>query len=102
MAQFSGGSNIEIHVENGIIAVMLITLPIRYQGTTRGLMGDYNLNPNDDLIPKGASGNIPVDSSKEEIFEFGNTCTYVRRSNDVMLVRCIIIVYELWVDEFDP
>ena len=40
----------------------------------KGLMGNYNLQTEDDLIPKGSSSLIPLDSSKEDIFSFGNTC----------------------------
>ena len=74
IAEFSGGFNIEIRVENGIISVMLVTLPNQYRGLTSGLMGNYNGDTSDDLIRKGTTVSIPLDSDNEEIFEFGNTC----------------------------
>ena len=74
VAEFTGGAIIEIQVKNKIISVMLVTLPIHYRGLTKGLMGNYNLQTEDDLIPKGSSSPIPLDSSKEDIFTFGNTC----------------------------
>ena len=74
IAEFSGGSNIEIRVNNGIISVMLVTLPNRYRSLTRGLMGNYNGNPSDDFIAKGTTASISIDSDDEEIFTFGNTC----------------------------
>ena len=77
LAEFSNGANIKIQVENNIISVMLVTLPEKYRHLTRGLMGNYNQDGNDDFIPKGAASNIPVDSSKEEIFDFGNTCMFL-------------------------
>ena len=76
LAEFSGGSNLEIRVENRIISVMLITLPNRYRSLTRGLMGNYNRKPDDDLVPRNGSTSISVDSSAEEIFSYGNTCKY--------------------------
>lgn len=75
VAEFSGGSYIEIRVQNSIISVMLVTLPNRYRKLTRGLMGNYNDNNKDDFIPKNSSTSIPVESSAEEIFEFGNSCS---------------------------
>ena len=74
-AAFSGGANIHIQVENGIISVMLVTLPERYQSLTTGLMGNYNGDTSDDLVPKGSTVSISVDSSMEDIFQLGNTCT---------------------------
>ena len=77
VAEFSGGSSIEITVQNDIISVMLVTLPNRYRSLTRGLMGNYNDDAKDDLIPKNSSISIPPDSSVEEIFAFGNTCKHI-------------------------
>ena len=74
IAEFSGGSNIEIRVENDIISVMLVTLPNRYRGLTSGLMGNFNRETRDDFIPKDSSISIPLDSSVEEIFAYGKTC----------------------------
>ncbi len=87
MAEFSGGSNIEIRVQNSIISVMLVTLPNHYRSLTRGLMGNYNDDASDDLIPKDSSINIPVDSSAEEIFDFGNTCSFNVHVKTVFIVE---------------
>ncbi len=90
IAEFSGGSNIEIRVENGIISVMLVTLPNQYRSLTRGLMGNYNGEKSDDFIPKGASSSISIDSDKEDIFTLGNTCTVklpLNRDRSLSLVR---------------
>ncbi len=76
VAEFMGGTNIEIRVQNRIIAVMLVTLPVRYRSATSGLMGNYNGDDTDDLIPKGSTSSIPVDSSMEQIFDFGRTCRF--------------------------
>ena len=74
VAEFSGGSSIEIRAENNIVSVMLVSLPDQYRSLTSGLMGNYNGDDTDDLTPRSSSSNIPVDSSTEEIFQFGNTC----------------------------
>lgn len=74
VAEFSEGANIRVQVENNIISVMLITLPERYNSLTSGLMGNFNGNDADDFIPRGSTASMPVDSSAEEIFSFGNTC----------------------------
>lgn len=80
VAEFSGGTNIKIQVENGIISVMLVTVAEQYRSLTRGLMGNFNGNQRDEFIPKGSTGSISVDSSKEEIFDFGNTCNLISSS----------------------
>ena len=77
LAILSGGANIEIKAENGIISVMLISLPESFLSTTQGLMGTFNGIKPDDLVPKGESQSIPLDSSLEDIHnEFGITCEY--------------------------
>lgn len=74
-AAFSEGTSIELKVENGIISVMLVSLPSYQKGKTRGLMGNFNGDPNDDLVPKDATTPIPPDSSMEAIhYMFGITC----------------------------
>lgn len=68
------GEYIEVKVENDIISVVLVSLPVSYKGLTRGLMGNYNGNTSDDLIPQGGEA-IPVESSLKDIHEqFGITC----------------------------
>jgi hypothetical protein len=76
VAEFSGGSNIEIRVQNGFISVMLVTLPTRYRSLTRGLMGDYDRDIEDDLVPKNSRVALPLDSSAEVIFQFGLSCEF--------------------------
>ena len=74
-AYFSEGVNIEIKVENGLISLMLVSLPESMKGTTRGLMGTYNGIISDDLIPKSQEEPIPLDSSITDIHnQFGLSC----------------------------
>ncbi|XP_064398468.1 sushi domain-containing protein 2-like isoform X2 [Halichondria panicea] len=73
-AVFKLGAKMEIKVENGIISVMLITLPNSLKGKTRGLMGTFNEDTSDDLVPKSEEKAIPSNSSLEDIhYMFGMT-----------------------------
>ena len=72
---FDGGYFMEVGGENDILSLMKVTLPDRERGRTQGLLGNYNGNSSDDLIPRGASEPIPVGSSLQEIHnQFGVTC----------------------------
>ena len=74
-AIFSSGVLISAKEENGIISVLLVSLSNSYLGLTRGLMGIFNGNTSDDLIPKGSSEPISLNSSLETIHRsFGITC----------------------------
>ena len=74
-ALFSSGVNIEVKVENGIISVLSATLPLIYKFKTTGLMGNYNGDPSDDLLPSGREEPISPSSDVEEIHKkFGVTC----------------------------
>ncbi len=74
---FSQGARMELKAENGIISVMLITLPSSLNGMTRGLMGNFNGDANDDLIPRFGTESISVNSTIENIHQmFGVTCKY--------------------------
>ena len=52
-ALLSSGVNIEVKVENGNISVLSATLPLIYKSETAGLMGNYNGDQSDDLLPRG-------------------------------------------------
>ena len=72
---FDGGYFMEVGGENDILSLIKVTLPERERGRTQGLLGNYNGNSSDDLIPRGASEPIPVGSSLQEIHnQFGITC----------------------------
>ena len=74
---FDGGYFMEVGGENDILSLMKVTLPDRERGRTQGLLGNYNGNSSDDLIPRGASEPIPVGSSLQEIHnQFGVTCEF--------------------------
>lgn len=49
-----------------------------FKGKTTGLLGNFNGDKTDDLIPKDSSTPIPATSTEREIFEkFGKTCMYI-------------------------
>ena len=74
-ATFSGGPYIETKAENGIISVLIVSLPDSYKGTTRGLMGIYNDDTSDDLAARGTTYSLPTDSSLQQIhYQFGISC----------------------------
>ena len=79
-ASFSSGTYIEVREENDIISVLLVGLPTDFQSVqTTGLMGSFNGDVSDDLLPREATDPLPLDSSLQEIHEeFGITCEYIR------------------------
>uniref|UniRef100_A0A1X7V5I7 EGF-like domain-containing protein n=1 Tax=Amphimedon queenslandica TaxID=400682 RepID=A0A1X7V5I7_AMPQE len=65
---------IKVQEMNGFIAALTVTVPSQYRGLTRGLMGNYNGNDTDDLIPRGLNQSLPLNSSLQTIHEdFGMT-----------------------------
>lgn len=78
-ARFSGGAYVEAKVENGIISMLSVRLTEAFQGITSGLLGNFNGDPSDDLLPQGGTIPLPVLSSLEDIhWQFGFTCTYIQ------------------------
>lgn len=75
-ATFSTGIYVEARETNRIISILLVSLSRgEYQGETIGLMGNFNEDPADDLLPRGEAVPIPLTSSLEDIhFNFGVTC----------------------------
>ena len=74
-ASFSSDAYLEVKEMNGFIAVFIVSLPKQYNGLTHGLMGNYNGDVADDLIPKGSNESLPLNSSLQTIHEqFGMTC----------------------------
>ena len=75
---FANGAYFEVKEENDIISVVIVSLPRAFAGKTSGLMGNFNGNTSDDLMPKGGGEPIPLNSSLEVIHEqFGITCEMI-------------------------
>ena len=72
---FTGGYYLEVVAQNGFLSLIKVSLPDGARGMARGLMGNYDGNPDDDLIPKGASVSLPTNSTVERIhYDFGLSC----------------------------
>ena len=72
---FSNGVFIEVAVKNGFLSQLGVSLPPRFRGITRGLLGLFNGDNLDDLLPKGMNNAISRHSSFEDIHRlFGITC----------------------------
>ena len=77
-AMFEGGYFIEAREENGFLSFIQVSLPEEARGRTRGLLGNFNGNASDDLIPRSATDPIPADSTLEEIHnQFGVSCEFL-------------------------
>ena len=75
-ATFSSGAYLELKEENGILSVLIVSLPESFSGIqSTGLMGSFNGNATDDLLPNLGTNPLPLNSSLQEIHElFGLTC----------------------------
>lgn len=75
-ATFSSGAYIEVQSANSFISLLLVSLPNNFVNKTTGLMGSFNGNTEDDLVPKNGTGEpISNNSTLEEIHNlFGITC----------------------------
>ena len=78
VASFTGDYFVEVKAEHDMLSIITMSLPDEVRGQTQGLMGNYNCDPSDDLIPKGMSEPIPANSSFEDVhYDFGLTCEFV-------------------------
>ena len=74
-ATFSSGVYVEAREANGIMSTLLVSAHVDYQGTTSGLMGNFNGEQGDDLVARGGEEGISLTSSLEDIHNlFGVTC----------------------------
>ena len=75
-ASFASGAYVEAKEELGMIAELTVSLPPSFEGSgTRGLMGSFNRNVSDDLLPNNVQQPISINSSTGVIHEqFGITC----------------------------
>jgi len=74
-ALFSSGAYVQARAENGIISVLLVSLPDSFYNATYGLMGVYNKNVTDDLMIANSGEYLPLNSTSDTIHQrFGLTC----------------------------
>ena len=74
-ALFSSGAYVQAKAENGIISVLLVSLPDSFYNATYGLMGVFNKDMTDDLMIKNSTLYLPLNASNEDIhWMFGLSC----------------------------
>ena len=74
-AVFVNGVIIKVSANNGFIAMLSVSLPAQFYRQTRGLLGTFDDNIANDLIPNGGAVPLPPDSSPEDIHNlFGISC----------------------------
>ena len=60
---------------NGLLTIATL-IPGNYNGKTSGLMGNFNGDPDDDLLPRGETTPLPSNSNDSTVFQFGKTCRF--------------------------
>ena len=74
-ALFLSGAYVQAKLENGIISVLLVSLPDSFYNATYGLMGVLNNDMTDDLMIRNSSRYLPLNASNEDIHrQFGLSC----------------------------
>ena len=74
-AVFTSGVYVEVKQDNGFLCVITVSLHPVYIDFTRGLLGVYNKDLSDDLLPRNTSIPLPLTSTWETIhYYFGLTC----------------------------
>ena len=71
---FSNGISIVITAVQGVLNIVA-SVPPSWKGSTKGLLGNYNGNKNDDFVPRGADTSLPGTITDRSIhFQFAQTC----------------------------
>ena len=74
--RFTSGVSVTAAKFNSILTNILITLPEHY--AIRGLLGQFNGDPSDDLLPKNNPVPLPTNASNENIhYNFGLSCKFL-------------------------
>uniref|UniRef100_A0A1X7TZR4 EGF-like domain-containing protein n=2 Tax=Amphimedon queenslandica TaxID=400682 RepID=A0A1X7TZR4_AMPQE len=73
-ATFTNGAYLQAQEQNGFISLITVGLPKSFYNRTRGLMGIFNGDMDDDMTPKGDTEPLPLNSTLQTIHEsFGIT-----------------------------
>ena len=73
--RFSCGVNIETRKQLEYLSAVAVSLPVSFMNHTTGLLGYFNGNQRDDLLPKRDVNPLPLNSDLLAIHEgFGLTC----------------------------
>ena len=69
---FPSGAGVELRLRQGTLTTTVL-LPEDFHGATLGMLGKMNGDPSDDLAtPDGQT--VSIDSTPQELFEFGRHC----------------------------
>jgi hypothetical protein len=73
-ALFDSGVYLQAKGENGFISSLQVFLPEKFTNIVNGLLGTFNGNISDDLVPKFGATPLPPDTSAEDVYnKFGIT-----------------------------
>ena len=77
-AAFSTGAYVEVYENYGILTRLVISLPTWFQNShTQGLLGPFNGDLSDDLLPRDHDTPLALDSTLDQIHEgLGLTCEF--------------------------
>ena len=90
-AHFTNNAYVEVKAENEIITLMLVSLPESLQNKTHGLLGRFNGDTSDDLIPRGGGNSLVGNESLQVLHEdFGITCELTSGNNYSVLWYILI------------
>ena len=70
---FFSDSNLYFKVAAGQLIVSY-QISERLENKIEGLLGNYNGDKKDDMIPRGSNTPLSTSATPQEIFEFGKTC----------------------------
>ena len=77
IVKFSVGVSIEVQGELGMLSKIKTFVQSKYSGATQGLLGNYNGDDTDDLVPRNSTETLLSTSTLEDIHNlFGITCRF--------------------------
>ena len=67
------GISVNVSIRNGFLDYV-VALPESFKGSTRGLLGNFNGNPDDDLMSPDGSQMLGPDATDAQIHDLGQEC----------------------------